>query len=68
MMDYNELISSHPDDLVPHADRLRLAVAAYLARFKGLALSLTLGAPGHRLCASVYGESAAPGQQATRRS
>jgi integrase/recombinase XerD len=35
MMDYNELISSHPDDLVPHADRLRLAVAAYLARFKG---------------------------------
>jgi integrase/recombinase XerD len=35
MMDYNELISSHPDDLVPHADRLRLAVAAYLAWFKG---------------------------------
>jgi integrase/recombinase XerD len=35
MMDYNELISSHPDDLVPDADRLRLAVAAYLAWFKG---------------------------------
>jgi integrase/recombinase XerD len=35
MMDYNELIPAHADTLVPHADRLRLAVAAYLARFKG---------------------------------
>ena len=29
-------VSPRPADaLVPHADRLRLAVAAYLARFKG---------------------------------
>jgi len=35
MMDYNALISSQAEDLVPHTDRLRLAVAAYLARFKG---------------------------------
>jgi integrase/recombinase XerD len=35
MTNYNELISAHTDDLVPHTDRLRLAIAAYLARFKG---------------------------------
>ena len=34
MMHYNELVPAQPA-LVPHADRLRLAVAAYLARFKG---------------------------------
>jgi integrase/recombinase XerD len=33
MMHYNELVPAQPV-LVPHADRLRLAVAAYLARFK----------------------------------
>jgi hypothetical protein len=32
MMNYNELIPARADTLVPHADRLRLAVAAYLAR------------------------------------
>jgi len=35
MMHYNELVPAHASALVPHADRLRLAVAAYLARFKG---------------------------------
>jgi hypothetical protein len=35
MMGYNELISSPAEVLVPHNDRLRLAAAAYLARFKG---------------------------------
>jgi hypothetical protein len=34
MMHLDELVSAQPA-LVPHADRLRLAVAAYLARFKG---------------------------------
>jgi hypothetical protein len=34
-MHYNELVPAQADALVPHADRLRLAVAAYLARFKG---------------------------------
>ncbi len=34
MMHYNELVPAQPA-LVPHADRLRLAAAAYLARFKG---------------------------------
>src|SRR6266536_1668486 len=35
MMRYNELAPIPPSNPVPHADRLRLAVAAYLARFKG---------------------------------
>jgi hypothetical protein len=35
MMQYNELVSALASALVPRADRLRLAVAAYLARFKG---------------------------------
>jgi integrase/recombinase XerD len=35
MMHYNELAPISSDRPVPHADRLRLAVAAYLARFKG---------------------------------
>src|SRR5713226_8863154 len=35
MMHYNELVPAQAGALVPHADRLRLAVAAYLARFKG---------------------------------
>src|SRR5256886_554654 len=35
MMHYNELVPARASDPVPHADRLRLAVAAYLARFKG---------------------------------
>jgi integrase/recombinase XerD len=34
MMHYDELVPAQPA-LVPHADRLRLAVAAYLARFPG---------------------------------
>jgi len=34
MMHYNELVPAQPA-LLLHADRLRLAVAAYLARFKG---------------------------------
>ena len=34
MMHYNELVPAQPA-LVPHADRLRLAEAAYLARFTG---------------------------------
>jgi integrase len=35
MMHYNEFVSAQASGLVPHADRLRFAVAAYLARFKG---------------------------------
>ena len=35
MMHYYELASIPSDHPTPHADRLRLAVAAYLARFKG---------------------------------
>jgi integrase/recombinase XerD len=35
MMHYNELVPAQASALVPLADRLRLAVAAYLARFKG---------------------------------
>src|ERR1022692_4291970 len=35
MMHYNELVPAQASDLLPHADRLRLAVAAYLARSKG---------------------------------
>jgi hypothetical protein len=35
MMHYNELVPAQASALVPHADRLRLAVAADLARFKG---------------------------------
>ena len=34
-MHYNELVPARAGDPVPHADRLQLAVAAYLARFKG---------------------------------
>jgi integrase/recombinase XerD len=36
MMHYNELASVPSSSHVPHADPLRLAVAAYLARFKGI--------------------------------
>jgi integrase/recombinase XerD len=35
MMHYNESVPAKASALVPHADQLRLAVAAYLARFKG---------------------------------
>jgi len=35
MMHYDELVPAQASALVPHADRLRLAAAAYLARFKG---------------------------------
>jgi integrase/recombinase XerD len=35
MMQYNELVSARASALVPRADRLRLAVAAYLARVQG---------------------------------
>ena len=35
MMNFTELASVPSDRPVPHADQLRLAVAAYLARFKG---------------------------------
>ena len=35
MMHYNELVPAQASAPVPHAERLRLAVAAYLARFKG---------------------------------
>jgi hypothetical protein len=35
-MHYNELVPAQAGDLLPLADRLRLAVAAYLARFKGV--------------------------------
>ena len=32
---HNELVPAQASALVPHTDRLQLAVAAYLARFKG---------------------------------
>jgi hypothetical protein len=35
MMSYNELVPAQASALAPHPDRLRLAVAAYLALFKG---------------------------------
>ena len=35
MMRYNELAPIPSGNPVPHADRLRFAAAAYLARFKG---------------------------------
>jgi hypothetical protein len=35
MMHFDELVPGQASALVPHADRLRLAAAAYLARFKG---------------------------------
>jgi hypothetical protein len=35
MMNFPELASDRSDPLVPFTDQLRLAVAAYLARFKG---------------------------------
>jgi hypothetical protein len=35
MMHYNELVPAQASALVPDADRLQLAAAAYLARFKG---------------------------------
>jgi len=35
MMHFDELVPAQSSALAPHADRLRLAVAAYLARFKG---------------------------------
>jgi integrase/recombinase XerD len=35
MMNYAELAPVPSDHLVPFTDQLRLAVAAYLARFKG---------------------------------
>ncbi len=35
MMSFTELPSALPDHLVPFTDQLRLAVAAYLARFTG---------------------------------
>ncbi len=35
MMHFDELVPAQASALVPHADRLRLAVAAYLARFTG---------------------------------
>ena len=35
MMDFTELASAPPDPPAPFTDQLRLAVAAYLARFKG---------------------------------
>jgi hypothetical protein len=34
-MRYNDLVPARAGDPAPHAERLRLAVAAYLARFKG---------------------------------
>ena len=36
MVHNDELVPAQVSALVPHADRLRLAVAAYLARFKGI--------------------------------
>jgi hypothetical protein len=41
MMHYNELAPVPSDRPVAHADRLRLAVAGYLARFKGASLDHT---------------------------
>jgi hypothetical protein len=35
MMHFDELVPAQASAPVPHADRLRLAAAAYLARFKG---------------------------------
>ena len=35
MMTFTELASVPSDSLVPFTDRLRVAVAVYLARFKG---------------------------------
>jgi hypothetical protein len=35
MMNFHELPSAPPDHPAPFTDQLRLAVAAYLARFKG---------------------------------
>jgi integrase/recombinase XerD len=35
MTNFIQLPSAPPDHLVPFTDQLRLAVAAYLARFKG---------------------------------
>ena len=35
MTNFTDLPSGPPDHLVPYTDQLRLAVAAYLARFKG---------------------------------
>jgi integrase/recombinase XerD len=35
MMSFTDLSSNPSDHLVPFTDQLRLAVAAYLARFKG---------------------------------
>ena len=35
MMDFTELVLAPSDPPVPFTDQLRLAVAAYLARFKG---------------------------------
>jgi integrase/recombinase XerD len=35
MVNYNELVPAQASAIVSHADRLRLAVAAYLARFTG---------------------------------
>jgi integrase/recombinase XerD len=35
MMHGNELVPAQAGDILPHTDRLRLAVAAYLARFTG---------------------------------
>jgi hypothetical protein len=37
MMNFADLASTACDRLVPFTDQLRLAVAAYLARFKGSA-------------------------------
>src|SRR5215475_1008569 len=41
MMELTELPSAPPNHLVPFTDQLRLAVAAYLARFKGSSRSHT---------------------------
>jgi len=41
MMELTELPSAPPNHLVPFTDQLRLAVAAYLARFKGSTRSHT---------------------------
>ena len=39
MMDFTELASAPSDPPAPFTDQLRLAVAAYLARFKGSSAS-----------------------------
>jgi integrase/recombinase XerD len=41
MMTFTELAPVPPNHLVPSSDQLRLAVAAYLARFKGASRSHT---------------------------